>query len=511
MDVSDNNADIERKQNYLKEQIVDKGYDQQKFLDYCMEKNANADDLGAWNFDDLKKIVEEFQNANTNLKIEDEIKKQEEKKDFNADIENIKMSQSNERHEVRRKTYTKVPCRVLEKSPLNDKQIKVLITNPKPIETGFLSSNYVIYQIITQELNWTVTRRYSDFEWLRHCLVKFNPGKVVPPLPKKKIGTRRFEADFIEKRMAYLQKFIDNCLRIEEFKACEPFTAFLSLQDRNMFESKMKELSSYRPSLYVEEFRTFCGTVNIANEEEDNEKYFTNIINYFRIQDQLFERLNMNMKRFYVSMNDAGEALASAQKDFETFQKLNTKVLMKEQITQSYENIGVFIKNWRRILLNQNEMIKTHFKSFFKFVKMEATSYEELITNREALKATYLAEKNKLIAKKEKLWQVKDTTKWEIVDEFNKVDQSKLLVDKDYAFTVMCTSETRKLESMRKQFGYVNRMNFEELKNMINNNCKRFLGNIKEFCDVFYPSLTDGLNVYTRIQMFALSYPELIS
>ena len=129
------------------------------------------------------------------------------------------------------KTQFEIQCRKLEKTQLNDKEIHVIIQDPKPIETGFLQSNYVSYEVVTKELNWVVHRRFSDFEWLRNTLVKFHAGYVVAPLPNKKIGSRRFEVDFIEKRMKMLQKFMDVIMVNELFKASEPLNAFLSLTD----------------------------------------------------------------------------------------------------------------------------------------------------------------------------------------------------------------------------------------------------------------------------------------
>ena len=205
--------------------------------------------------------------------------------------------------------------------------------------------------------------------------------------------------------MMFLQKFMDAVLLSDYFKASEPLIAFLSMLDRSQFEAKMKEFSSYSPSPYIEEFKTFSGTVTISSGEEDeNEKYFTNINNYFRIQSQLFERLNFNLKGFYNNLAATCSCLEDIQTDFETLHLLNTRVLMKEQITKSFEELGVFIKNWKRILYKQNEIIKVHLKDFFKFIKMEGTSYEELIRGREEAKNKYVAEKIKLTAKKEKLW-----------------------------------------------------------------------------------------------------------
>jgi hypothetical protein len=185
----------------------------------------------------------------------------------------------------------------------------------------------VTYEVVTDVTSWCVRRRYSDFEWLRNILHKLFPGHVVPPLPSKKIGSRRFEGDFVEKRMKFLQNFINAICENEHFKSSDAFTAFLSQTDRTMFENKMKEFNNYQAPIYVEDFKTFDGKIQIVDAEE-NEKYFTNISNYFSLQNQLFERVNYNLKSFYINLNNACVNLEDVQKDFETMHNLNTRVLM---------------------------------------------------------------------------------------------------------------------------------------------------------------------------------------
>ena len=92
---------------------------------------------------------------------------------------------------------------------------------------------------MTESQERLVRRRFSDFEWLRNILCKCFPRLVVPPLPGKKIGNRRFEEDFILKRMMFLQKFIDGIMENESFKTNEGLVAFLSMLDRGQFDSKM--------------------------------------------------------------------------------------------------------------------------------------------------------------------------------------------------------------------------------------------------------------------------------
>ena len=86
------------------------------------------------------------------------------------------------------------------------KDIKVTIKNPKTNEK-LLSSSYVTYEVFTEPICWSVRRRYSVFLLLRHLLCKYYPKKLIPPLPEKKVGNKRFQQQFIESRMHFLQLF----------------------------------------------------------------------------------------------------------------------------------------------------------------------------------------------------------------------------------------------------------------------------------------------------------------
>ena len=101
-------------------------------------------------------------------------------------------------------------------------------------------------------------------------------------------------------------------------------------------------------------------------------------------------------------------------------------------------------------MFNQNELIKTHIKDFFKYIKMEGVAYSELIQSRDVIKMKYKAEYDRVMSKKERLWQSMDLGKWEIIDEFNKVDRVLLLKDKTYAMQKMCTRDTQSLENIHK-------------------------------------------------------------
>ena len=406
-------------------------------------------------------------------------------------------------------TTIKIKCKLLPPSILsNSYPISVTIKNPKPIQSSnFFQNNYVEYEIetITNNNNIIVKRRYSDFEWLRNTLLKNNPGLMIPPLPNKKMGSRRFELSFIEKRMKFLQNFIDNIITNKIFLANESLVCFLTENNKEKFLFKMKELNNYVPSSFVEDLKTLSGYVLInSNDDNNNEIYFENIKSYFKINDTLLYRLNYNLKEFNTNINNSINNLKGILNDLEMLFNLNKKVLMKDQITLSFENLLLFFKDYKNILENQNILIKNYIKDFFKYNKMKSNSYFELIKNRENIRDKYLINKKNLLNKKEYLFN-KDIKYWEINSKEN-IDYYKLKNNKEYAFEMMLTNESILLESEKKKYGYVNRMNIEELKKYIANNCKTYIENIDAFIQKFYLTITDLLNAYARIQIFIGNY-----
>ena len=547
------------KQAYLKSEILDKNLDQNKFLDFCISQKENGEDLNNWSFDELKILVQNFNeslkqsepkqsfslnfflsNSKTNSSpqqinpdqnnqplqqnnqnnnqtqiqqgpakiqsitllnsIQQIISSEKMKQKINNDIQNISLEYDINSNNQSAQKY-EINCKKLEKNILNDKNIKVKIQNPKTSEKSLLTSQFTLYEVSTESMHWLVQRRYSDFDWLRTVLCKFFPRILIPSIPGKKLGNRRFEEDFIEKRMKFLQIFIDDIMINETLKSSEALYAFLSFGDRVQFERKMKELNSIIPSQYCEDIKTLEGKMTILNDDF-NENYYINLNNYFKLQYQILTRLNYNLKNFFKSITMACMNLDEVHKDFETLNILNSKVMMKESINKTYEELSVFFKNWKRILYNENLIIKEEIKHFFKSQKMETFAFIDLIDNRELIRQKYISEKAKLDAKKEKLYKIMDYNKWEIEDNFGQVDRALLFRDKNYAFEKMCTRETQALENIHKQLGYANYMNIIQLKNIINKNSTKLVQTTKEFANKFYPSLNDGITLWSTLNTY---------
>ena len=496
------NDEILKKKALLQREIIDKNYDKTSFINFCLSKKDNGDDLNNWTMGELYIVICQFCSKQEKEKPKEQknekVEENEELKKEN--IENIEKFNVEEQKKFKEKI---IECKKLEKTPLNNQNLKITIHNPKEVDGGVFGKNYVIYEVLTEPFGWVVGRRYSDFDWLRKLIEKHFPFYYIPPLPNKKLGNRRFDQDFIAKRMKFLNLFINNLVQSESFKASEILMSFLSYEDRGKFESKFYEYASTKPSSYIEEYKTLDGKIIISHDEE-NEKYFTNINKYFNLQGQILERLNLSLKIFFKNMNEVTESLKEVEKNFEIMHLLNTRVMMKQTITKSYEEMSCFFKNYKKILIKHNEMMKNHMKDFFKYINLEGKAYSELIEKREELKAKYIEENKKLTTKKEKAFSSGDISKFELGDNPN-IDKNKILKDKVYAFEHICKNDSNSLMKIYNQLGYANSMNIFELKKMISDYCTRFVNNVKNFDAEFYPSINDLVSSWSNLETFVMS------
>jgi len=135
-------------------------------------------------FDFIKSKTSSIQSMNPLIKNE-------------IDINNLYEINMNDFEKERNGNCYEVKTNTLEKGNFNDKKLTVVIRNPQQINDSYFRISYVIYEIITEEFNFIVYRRYSDFLWLRECLKALFPTEIIPVLPKKKIGNRKCDKNSI--------------------------------------------------------------------------------------------------------------------------------------------------------------------------------------------------------------------------------------------------------------------------------------------------------------------------
>ena len=418
-------------------------------------------------------------------------------------ISEIKME--NFEKNILNKSKREVDCLKLEKTNLNDITILVNISNPHQINNSLFSTNYILYDVSTPQLKWIVNRRYSDFIWLRDCLKALFPGDMIPLLPKKKIGNRRFESDFIEKRKDGLQKFINEIINSEKYKTTEVLMIFLSCGERNIFEQKMKVINPKllnRQNVYnIQSIDGKNKIININNNFEFQKEIFSHFesINTFtNCHNDLLQSLQKNLSGYKKSMIEACNYLEEVENNFSKLSMMMTKVNISDKFKNVYEQYEIFFKNWKRMQVNQCCIIKDTIKTFFKDVKNKFSSLIENLEKEQILSEEYQIFNNKLMAKKELLWQQMDVSKWEL-SPMDQIDTNRLYKDKIYAQDKMCFKESSDLGIKGELLGYYFYQSYINFKNIIEELDKKYVINIKEFANQIYPSLADGINIYSKL------------
>ena len=528
------------KQELLKNEIIAKNYDGQKFLEYCINLKENGDDMNNWTYEELKLVVENFKadydhkkeksKEQTNKEIthensdkknnDDDIeteklddidinktdnennKKDSETKEENNNIPSKEISNDKTLKDKLESKIKEFPCKLLEKSILNDKEIKVTVKNPKTNEKTLLSLAYVTYEVYTEPYLWLVRRRYNDFSLLRNILCKFYPRNLIPPLPEKKIGGKRFQPEFIEKRMKILQMFLDEVTCNETLKSSDALITFLNVIDHTLFEKKMKELYNKPFNQNFEDIKTINGKVNTLSQDIDSDIFFSKINSFYTNQKQVFKRLTNSLKNFYHNAQTVCQNMEEISKSFGELEKLNKEMNIEEEVTKTYEMLKLFFQERKKILEKENEIIHDKIKGFFKLQKLKINSFIEIIDSRENLRQKYNTEYTKLNSKKEKLYtSVKDINKWEISNAEN-IDKPLLLRDKKYAFDHMCSKESQNIESMKKLLEFCNYNNYVAFKKINKENVKNFVDNMKDFTDKIFPYINDGFNIGKKLRSY---------
>ena len=395
-----------------------------------------------------------------------------------------------------------IQCQILEKSKINNIEIKSIISNPRKINDSLVKNSYMLYDITTPKLNWFVNRRYSDFVWLRDTLCALFPTIFIPQLPKKKMGNRRFEEDFIEKRLKGLQFFLDEILKNEILKSADPLVSFLSFE-RSFFEQQMKILIPKNINVdSILGVKSFSGKTVVADLDNEffsnSNNYFNTVETFFYIQADLVKNIKENLNNYNIHMVEACKHLEEIENGFSKLSQYYTKANLAKDICNVFEQYQIFFKNWKRIHINQTSIVRDKLNEYFKFIRNSGYTLIELLERQKNIQKDYQKIKDELMNKKEGYWKKMDITKWEM-NPMDQIDSALLFRDKNYAFSKMCFQETLNMNNKGDLLGYFYNNNIKNIKNVFKNIEKFSVDNLVSFSKEIEPTVTDVVNVWSNL------------
>ena len=514
---------IEEKQEYLRQNILEKGYDANLFADYLItKKGEDGADIGSWSMDDLRKVVQEFtekqssflsggENISSQIQTSNEIAEEQNqgqdiKKDSNdSQNQQKEIANNNNQKKVNPVLYgiispESLPCKKVDNTPLSSvENVVITVGSPEKKEGGFFSKSYINYLVTTSGLNLNVKRRYSDFVWLHQVVFDLFPYIIVPPVPKKnKLGGDRFSDVFIHKRMRYLEKFLNWLVANPVIKNSKLFYDFLSIEKEADFNKSKNTYQKMKPDTNIKEFYSANGimTLGVKNEKEI---YFQNIKDNSLYNQELLNKLNISLKQLKIQMDIFIQKIEEVTQIWQDLFKNSTKYFDDLNITNTYEQMTKLFTNWSESLKKQNTLIFVDVREYFKYIRNNFREMKYIIHSAENQKGNYYKIERNLISKKEELFKRGDVSKWEL-DPQEKTAGNILLQDKSSALFKICSKDTNACIQRRIYYGYYLNKAIEEFErvrtlngNFHKENFMNFCRNLSDIISGFHKSIAENL------------------
>ena len=493
-------GELEQKQNYLRINILERGYDAEQFMTFLQTKKGDLGlDLNNWSINELTLAVQEFmilQNSqNIIMNNEQEIQQNENKENKENDNNNnniIQMDQMEMENNPKQKQFQSqeefIPCeKVVPNEFFKTKGIDIKLSFPEKVQGSLFTKSYVTYLMQTTPLGFSIRKRYSDFEWLRNILSTIYVNCVIPPLCKKNYADR-FNEVLISKRTRSIEKFMNGVLIHPLMRNSEIFYNFISIEKESDFEKKKKEYNRLSSPTLLNQVKSLDGQlkVTVSNEKEI---YFENIKDYVNLNEDLLQKITKAYKTLVLIMEQLGDKIKELSDLWKVVYQQNVKYYEKPNTTTSFDILSKIMLDWNEINKKQTILLNEGIREYFRYVKNEFRGIKELALKVDNNKIIYSKAFDKLIALKENVFR-QDISHWGL-NEFEMENKAQLLTNKNLAFAKMLPKDTKKVDEVRQYYGFYLNSIISEFERIRELNGKRHKNKIKSFVQNFIESLKD--------------------
>ena len=505
----------QEKQNFLRQNILEKGYDGDEFVQFLItKKGEGASDISNWSMNDLQEVVKEFvsnhnnennkeiepQNnqpqsqSQTEPQTESQAKPQAQPQEQNQDIvkdyviiesDSIGNNENdkNQKNKVSPHTLANndenfgivipefIECQKSERNGLSDqKEIEILVTDPKIVSNGIFSKT-TTFLITTNPVNLKVRRKHSDFVWLRERLTTIFNLNIIPRLPKK--GKSSGDTH-INKRMRNLQLFLNYLLKDELIKNSIIFYDFLSIQNEEEFEKKKKIYNKFKTPVEVKETKSSEGKVKIEVTQQ-KEILLDKIRNNAIYNESILKQINENFKLLKLEMDATIKRICSFLPMFEKLMKVRKTYLPNNIICESYNQLKNIFESWSIVLKKQKIFFIKDVKEYLKLVGGNYNHLKTLTEFVDEQKNYYKKTSKNLIAKKMEIFEKYEIDDWQLSPK-DKKNVKNFSKDKLTSYKKICYNSTVDAIKLKEKYGYqLNKIisEYNRLKSIMNKENKK--------------------------------------
>ena len=489
MENKENNDEVAiklEKQKLMREEIINKGYDSIKFIEYLIQcKGPGGENINNWSITDLKNAIKDFIYLCENSKneINKEVKSEPQKPELNKiesdknidmsapsapkeknlgesflmsviDIKNNIFSDSskqNENIDYGLKTPDSLNCRPLDNTDLGkQEEIYIKIGFPEKVDGGFFSRDTVSFTVAAIPLGFVVKRNYLDFEWLRDILIKLYNINFIPSLPSLFLYNKENEDSFYKECIRNLEKFMNYLLNDPIIKNSQILFDFLCQENEKEFLKMKKDFENTTPNNDIQNYQSISGKIDI-NITENAEKKFDVIKNFAYENEKLYRQLYNNLNEIEENFNKIIKQINETVVIFDKLFNLSNKYLPQENAQKIvYTQMKIMFLSLSKTFKMEKDVIKIDIKENFNFFYKNYSNFNQLIKKVEEAKRVYKKEEKDLVSLKNDLYNKKGGS------EINEnVDLSKLL-----------PKNTEATLDMKKNYGFYLNKTLSEFERM---------------------------------------------
>lgn len=396
--------ELNLKQNYLKQEILDKHYDSLDFEKFIIDtKNIQEIDLNELTFDEIKELVKVFtkkQNREQNIQehntSQSELKRKEYEQEFSIigreEVLGLNEQEGdqfqnyiNDMNEISEQKDNVIPLTKLYdilvkgnklKSKFKDISIDDMYFNVSDPEYKLVAETYFIpkqcyYKVSSckmQSIKTEVFRSFNDFIWFKEKLIQNYPGIFVPPVPN--LLTQPHHS---ENTVLMLKNFLNAVSQIKIFCYGTLFEDFVSLPLNKFIEKKQKYNSIDTDLIKPNSNDTYEKIRQYYNKKYENSKKITDkFLKKSNALDELNKALDEFVNEFDVMKTKINNLTSAFKKCKSTFSK--------DYIIEShFITLEVKTQNWNNEINNSRNYINEHLLSLFQYINNEIHSFESLI------------------------------------------------------------------------------------------------------------------------------------
>ena len=469
----DEDSNQEEKQNYLRENILEKGYDVNEFVSFLKSKKGDEGaDIENWSMEDLVEVVKEFVEQNKTEKIS--------KPQTITQSKTMAPQKTNDPPKItpRRILSTKEPdtnptlndedygiiipehlkCQKSETTELSKyENATITVGEPKKVDNGFFSKAYINFLITTNPLKTAVRRKHADFVWLRERLSVIFNLNVLPRLPKKgKVN----EDKHIDKRMRNLERFLNYLLKDPVIKNSNILYDFLTIETDEELDKRKKLYNRMKTPVELKDIKTLDGRIKIS-VNSNKETYLENIKNNSAFNETCLKKFNKNFKVLKTEMDTTINRLLSFGPLFDKLIKISSTYLDNNVIIESYKQMKNIFTSCADMLKKQNSFFYEDVKEYLRLLSGNYHHIRDLTQIIDVQKSNYNKVQKSLISKKIELFRKGDTNNWQL-DPKDKKKISEFFSNRIASYKKMCFKETNNVIHTKEKYGYhLNKIIFE--------------------------------------------------